>query len=131
VKVLVTGSRDYKNQLGMRRVFDKLAEKTLRIIIVHGDCPTGADAMATELAKEYGFEVRAYPADWDAAKAAGNPKSAGPIRNAKMIRDEHPHKDGTSFDLGIAFTPDLERSRGTKDCHTRARAAGIKMLLFP
>jgi len=130
MKVLVTGGRDYMNRDRIRQVFEKLAAKYKRVIVVHGDCPTGADHIADELAKEFGFEVRPYPADWDRAEAEGHRNSAGPKRNSTMIREEHPDKDGTPIDLCLAFTTDLKRSRGTKDCFQKAGAAGIKGLVF-
>lgn len=117
MKVLVTGSRDYKNEKAIEREFRKLPQGT---VIVHGACPTGADAIAEKLAKKFGFPIRRYPADWEAEG-----KSAGPKRNSKMIREEH--KGGDPISLGLAFTLDLSRSRGTKDCVERARKAGIKV----
>ena len=125
MKVLVTGSRDYTNEKAIERELAKLPAGT---IIVHGACPTGADAIADKMAMKLGFKIRRYPADWDGERAAtGSPKAAGPKRNAKLIRDEHPDKDGVPFDLGLAFTVDMTRSRGTKDCAERARKAGIKV----
>jgi hypothetical protein len=125
MKVLVTGSRDWSNAAAIEREFKKLPQGT---IIVHGDCPTGADAIADKLAKKYGFKIRRYPANWDAERdSAGGSRSAGPKRNARMIKEEHPDKEGTPIDLGLAFTLDLSRSRGTKNCVERARAAGIKV----
>lgn len=117
MKVLVTGSRDWADEKAIEREFKKLPAGT---IIVHGACPTGADAIADKLAMKFGFPIRRYPADWDAEG-----KSAGPKRNAKMVRDEH--RNGEPISLGLAFTLDLQRSRGTKDCVERARKAGIKV----
>lgn len=125
MKVLVTGSRDWSDAKAIEREFAKLPAGT---IIVHGHCPTGADAMADKLAMKMGFPIRRYPADWDGERAAtGSPVAAGPKRNARMIREEHPDKDGKPIDKGLAFTLDLARSRGTKNCVERARKAGIKV----
>jgi hypothetical protein len=80
---------------------------------------------------KFGFQIRRYPADWDGELAAtGSAKAAGPKRNSKMIREEHPDKDGVPIHMGLAFTLDLSRSRGTKDCTERARKAGIKVEVF-
>lgn len=123
MKVLVTGSRDWLNAAAIEREFRKLPQGT---IIVHGACPTGADALADKLAMKFGFQIRRYPANWD-DPTLSNPRAAGPIRNSRMIRSEHPDKDGVPFDKGLAFTLDLTRSRGTKDCVDRARKAGIRV----
>jgi len=119
MKVLVTGSRFWSNAAVIERELAKLPQGT---IIVHGACPNGADMLADKAAMKLGLKIRRYPADWSEGK------KAGPLRNAKMIREEH--KSGEPIDLGLAFTEDLERSRGTKDTVTRARSAGIKVLVF-
>lgn len=89
-------------------------------IIVHGACPTGADMLADKVAMKLGFKIRRYPAEGDTEGRA-----AGPLRNARMVREEH--RGGEPFDFGLAFTKDLDRSRGTKDCTLRARKAGIRV----
>jgi len=117
MKVLVTGSREWLNEKVIERELKKLPPGTT---IVHGACPTGADALADKWAMKLGFAIKRYPADWESEG-----KAAGPKRNATMIRLEH--RSGDPIDLGLAFTPDLARSRGTKDCVERARKAGIKI----
>jgi hypothetical protein len=120
MKVLVTGSRNWINRDAIRRELKKLPSGTT---IIHGACPTGADAIADSIALELGLQVRSYPADWD-----HEGKAAGPIRNARMVREEH--KKGDPIDLVLAFTEDMLRSRGTKDCASRAQKAGIKVLII-
>jgi hypothetical protein len=128
VKVLVCGSRDWTNEEAIQRELEKLPPGA---IIVHGACPTGADALADKVARKLGFQVRAYPADWGGELAAtGSSKAAGPKRNARMIREEHPDKEGLAISFGLAFTLDMSRSRGTKDCTERARKAGIRVEVF-
>lgn len=124
MKVLVTGSRHWGNRKAIQRELAKLPPGT---IIVHGACETGADKIADEEARKRGFEIRAYPADWDAYRDTPNPKAAGPARNSKMLREEHPDKAGQPITFGLAFTEDIKRSRGTADMVTKAGKAGIKM----
>lgn len=126
MKVLVTGSRDWKNEAAIAREFAKLPKGT---IIIHGHHWEGADQIADKLAMKFGFQIRRYPADWN-DPTLPNKKAAGPIRNARMIREEHPDKDGEPIAFGLAFTVDMSRSRGTKDCTERARKAGIKVEVF-
>jgi hypothetical protein len=124
MKVLVCGSRNWLNYEAIHRELSRLPPGR-ETTIVHGGCPTGADNLADRIARKLGFEVRVYPADWDR-----DGRGAGPIRNAQMIRAEHPDKDGVIFDFGLAFTLNMSRSRGTKDCTERARKAGIKVEVF-
>ena len=121
MKVLVTGSRTWDNKAAIEREFKKLPPGPTTII-VHGACPTGADALADAAAMKFGFQIRRFPAQWETEG-----RKAGPVRNSKMIREEHSDRDGIPITLGLAFTPDLERSRGTRDCVLKARKAGIKV----
>jgi hypothetical protein len=117
----VCGSREWTNAAAIERELKKLPPGT---VIVHGACPTGADAIADKLSMKLGFKIRRYPPDWDAGK------SAGPIRNSAMIRAEHSDEEGVPISFGLAFTKDLSRSRGTRDCVRKARQAGIKVEVF-
>ncbi len=80
--------------------------------IIHGDCPRGADALADTWREVPGLHIDPHPANWDK-----HGRSAGPIRNREMLKEKP--------DLVIAFTDDLESSRGTKDCVTEAGRLGI------
>ncbi len=79
--------------------------------IIHGSC-RGADQLAGIFAARHRIRQERYKADW---KKHG--KRAGPIRNTLML-DQKP-------DLVIAFTDDLQASRGTRDTVTKARNRGI------
>lgn len=88
--------------------------------IVHGACPTGADAFAhgwfslplddpTLTAIE-----EAHPADWGRYG-----KGAGPIRNREMV------DAGADLVLAFPLPGPKSRSRGTWDCVGAAEAHGI------
>lgn len=119
MKVLVTGSRNWINREVVERELARLPAGT---VVVHGACETGADAIADEVATELGLQVRRYPADWSRGK------SAGPTRNSEILRQEH--RPGDPITLGLAFTEDLRRSRGTFDMVSKARAKGIKVTIL-
>lgn len=133
MKILVCGSRDWTNVNIIRRELEKYSslivpgeeEKT----IIHG-AATGADSIAGAVGTQLGFCVRSYPAPCDEYRARGNPRAAGPVRNSEMLRKEHPDFDGIPIDLCLAFTKNLERSRGTKDMVLKARKAGIKTIVI-
>lgn len=79
VRILVTGSRDWSDTLAVVDAIQHHA--TLNTVVVHGDCPTGADAIADDLATRiYGLTPERHPADW-----AKHGKRAGFVRNAEMV----------------------------------------------
>lgn len=108
LRVLVCGGRDYTDGY---RVADVLSQ--LRIEeLAHGNA-RGADRLAGWWAASKGIRCRVYPADW-----RSHGKGAGPLRNARMLRDFEP-------DLVVAFPG----GKGTADMVRRAEAAGVEVLL--
>lgn len=112
MRVIVTGSRAYTRRDLIEERFDALGPGPHTI--VHGGCPTGADAVADELARARGWDVVVYEADW---RKLG--RSAGPIRNARMVAD--------GADLVIAFPMNGGRSNGTYNAIQHARRAGLQV----
>ena len=83
-RVIIAGGRDFTDYQLLRQKCDKILgekSKTSQIVIVSGTA-RGADRLGERYARERGFQVERYPADWDA-----DGKSAGPIRNAKMAEN--------------------------------------------
>lgn len=111
--VLVCGDRFWTDKEKIRVRLGKLPAGTT---VIHG-AARGADSIAGAEAQEFGFKVMAVPADW-----AKHGKAAGPIRNREML-DQKP-------DLVIAFHPNLEGSKGTKDTVTEAWRRGIPVELI-
>ena len=109
-RVLVTGSRTWADTTTITRALDNLhARHGDELRVVHGACPTGADAIAHDWATRQGVPVEAHPADWSTGKGAG------PARNAAMI--------ATDPDQCHAFIADASRgATGTADL---ADVAGI------
>lgn len=108
MKILCCGDRNWDSWPLIRKTLASCGPNT---IIIHGGA-RGADKMCGWMAKQLGYEVREYPADW-----AKNGKSAGPIRNRHMFDSELP-------ELVIAFHNDLANSKGTKDMVAYARSKG-------
>jgi hypothetical protein len=116
VRVLVTGSRTWiRHGKVFDTLFDLLDEFGDRMVVVHGDCPRGADEMARAWAARMGVQQEAYPADWSTYGRA-----AGHRRNAEMI--------GTRPDRVLAFIRD--NSPGASGCVELARQAGIPVIEF-
>jgi len=80
--ILVTGGRNFNDREGAYDVLDSLLEEgNGNLLILHGACKTGADAIAQDWAIEREIPYLGVPARWAAAK-----KSAGPIRNSLLAK---------------------------------------------
>ncbi|KRR21374.1 hypothetical protein CQ14_06910 [Bradyrhizobium lablabi] len=110
MRVLVCGSRNYRDRNHVFRALDMRHASSPIAVILHGGA-TGADAMAAEWASENAVEALEYLADW---KKLG--PHAGPKRNADMIKYGQP-------DLVIAFPG----NSGTEDMVDKAERAGIEV----
>ena len=123
VRVLVTGSRDWTEPQAvadaLRGVVSGLASQD--VTVVHGACPTGADAHADRAARVFGMNVERHPADRSQGRAAG------PRRNAAMVAQ--------GADICLAFIgpctsprcrrPGPHDSHGATGCADLAERAGI------
>jgi YspA, cpYpsA-related SLOG family len=131
VRVLVCGSRTWAETTTpiIASVLTGLYEEHYPFsdpfVVIEGEA-RGADTYAHNWAEWYDghvsgdggpVELEPYPADW-----ATHGKAAGPIRNQKMLTEGRP-------DLVVAFSDDIEHSRGTKDMLVRAKKAGIPAIL--
>jgi YspA, cpYpsA-related SLOG family len=108
MKVIVCGGRDFKDWQFLAATLDALDAETPFDRLATGAAP-GADTLADSWARSRGVRVERYYALW---RTHG--RAAGPIRNQKMLDDEHP-------DLVIAFPGGV----GTADMVTRSKAAGV------
>jgi len=86
MRVLITGGRDWSDDVLLRASLDKVLAKHGYFWLASGACPTGADAMAEQWAKDNEIPYMGVPARW---KMHG--KAAGPIRNKDMIHMVDPH----------------------------------------
>ena len=117
MRVLITGSRNWEGvwaetEVGVVLMAVECLSIVLRspLVIVHGGCPTGADAIADRWARRRDYEPEVHPADW-----ARWGKGAGPMRNVKMVE--------AGADMCIGFLRDS--SKGTLHCLEMARIAQI------
>lgn len=137
-RVIVTGSRDYPCE---DDVWEALAMAVAEncdpgdvFTVVHGACPTGADAHAVSWLRlpdgDSGVAIveEAHPALWERClpdcyhrpRPDGRCPAAGPRRNSEMVAL------GADLVLGFPLAGDRKRSRGTWDCLDKAEAAGIR-----
>jgi hypothetical protein len=111
MKVLVCGSRDWKDHQLISNVLAQLPRGT---VVIHG-AARGADTIAAAIADAMGFETRAFPADW-----RGKGRRAGILRNLAMLNDRP--------DRVIAFQ--LHGSTGTQHTIDEARKRGTPVDVY-
>ena len=117
-RVLVTGSRDWANELVVEGALAVAVYQRVPAVIVHGACPTGADAMAARWTRSHrviGLTEEAHPALWQ-----WHGRAAGPRRNAEMVE--------LGADVCLAFI--RAGSRGASHCARLAERAGIPVLRY-
>ena len=112
MRVLICGSRDFKDGRRIEGIIKLLPSGS---VVIHG-AARGADSIAGKIAKEYGFQVISFPADWERYGRA-----AGPIRNRQMIDEGRP-------DLVVAFYSNKNKSRGTKNMVDQAKKVNIPVI---
>lgn len=120
VRVLVCGSRTYKDEQTIFKDLDDLYEATegvrVEFVVIEG-CAPGADSIAGDWAVQMadkGVLHMMFPAQWDRYG-----KAAGPIRNGEMLREGQPN-------VVLAYTDKpLAESRGTADMVQRAHIARL------
>lgn len=126
MRILVTGSRDWPRAGMVRATLESIIEEncpalyeddgtfvdydTSKVVLIHGNCPTGADRFADDWATDCGIPVEKFDADWRHYGIA-----AGHIRNDQMIKNNP--------DICVAFIHN--NSRGAISTVKKAEKAGI------
>lgn len=92
MKVLVFGGRDYADRARVWGALDAIRRKHPGLVVISGGARTrtddgyvGADWFALEWARKYGVWCYLLGAAWD------DGRSAGPGRNARMLREGQPN----------------------------------------
>ncbi|RAJ70232.1 uncharacterized protein DUF2493 [Streptomyces sp. Amel2xB2] len=118
-RALITGSRDWPSPGVVWSALNDCRDEALitgrELVVVHGACPTGADAQARDwciTATQFatGVTEEQHPANWQI-----NGKRAGFIRNQHMVN--------LGADVCLAFIKD--GSRGASHTARLAEQAGI------
>ena len=101
IKVIIAGTRDFDNYELLKLKMDNILAGKVRnneeIIIISGTA-RGADKLGERYAREKGYKIERYPANWDK-----HGKRAGYIRNEQMAK---------VADACVCFWD--EQSKGTK-----------------
>lgn len=115
VRVLLAGGPPVDRREPISAKLQRLrAEHGDRLVVVHGDCRTGADRIARELCKALAIRQERHPAEWDR-----HGRSAGPIQNRAMV--------ASGASLCVAFVDG--DSAGTRELVAMAELAGTEIRL--
>jgi hypothetical protein len=94
-RVIVFGSRNWPAEY-VGYIHNRIKQLPHGTVVVHGACPSGADAIADYAAVLYGFTVERHPAIWKPDGRLGRTDyAAGPRRNKHMA--------SLGADLAIGF----------------------------
>ncbi len=109
-KVIIAGSRDFTDYALLCSFADEVLAGAEDIEIVSGGA-RGADGLGERYARERGYALKVFPAEW---KKRG--RAAGPIRNGQMAG---------YADALIAFWDG--QSSGTRDMIRKAEERGLRV----
>lgn len=115
-RVIVAGSRCFNDYAILQMVCDNLLAKkkqTHNIVIISGKSK-GADTLGERYARERGYTVERFPANW---QQYGN--GAGPIRNRQMA---------DNADALIVFWDG--QSKGTQNMIMEAKKKGVAVRIY-
>jgi aspartate aminotransferase-like enzyme len=118
LKILVSGSRYYKNYRKILSFLTRMKQKHSEVIVVEGGA-RGADTLARKACEKLNIKCKEYNANWEKYGRA-----AGPIRNQQML------DDNDDIEIVAIFHEELNKSKGTKDMLKRARKANKEIVKF-
>lgn len=115
LRIIIAGSRVFDNyNLLESTISEFLIENTNNVEIISGTA-RGADQLGEQFARNHGYQVRRFPANWNLYG-----KSAGPIRNREMA-------EYASGGQGVLFAFWDGKSRGTKSMINLAKKYGLEV----
>lgn len=112
MRLLVSGSREFNDVAYIEERIALLKPK----LIIHGNCPSGADRIADNYAKKNGIPCIKMDANWDYYN-----KAAGPIRNRWML-------DFCTPDKLLVFV--TKTSKGSRDMIKATEKKGIDSVIY-
>ncbi|SNR65722.1 Protein of unknown function [Lutibacter agarilyticus] len=114
MKLIIAGTRTFTNYQKLKQICDHFLQDQNNIEIVSGAYYKGADKLGEQYAKEKGYKLTQFPADWNK-----HGKSAGPKRNQQMAN---------YADALIAFWDG--KSKGTYNMIDLANKRKLNVLIF-
>ena len=108
-RIIIAGSREFDNYSLLERIMDKLLSNIKYDIVIVCGKARGADTLGERYAKEKGYEIDYYPAQWNLYG-----KRAGYIRNEQMAQNADAlvafwdgHSKGTKHMIDLAHKYNL------------------------
>jgi len=114
MKLIIAGGRNFTNYEQICKVCDSILQDQTNIEIVSGAYYKGADKLGEKYAKERGYKITQFPANWNQYG-----KAAGPKRNQQMAE---------YADALIAFWDG--KSKGTKNMIEFAKSKSLKIKIY-
>ncbi|MBL4559392.1 MAG: DUF2493 domain-containing protein [Labilibaculum sp.] len=111
MKIIIAGGRNFTDYQKLCKVCDQLLQDQTNIEIISGAYYKGADKLGEQYAKEKGYKITRFPANWNKYG-----KAAGPKRNEQMANYS---------DALIAFWDG--ESRGAKNMIQLARSNNLEV----
>lgn len=108
----VAGGRAFSDRALLVRSLDRVLRERGPLVLWHGGCPSGADALAADWAAARGVPCRVWAADW-----ARFGRAAGPLRSRAMLAAA-----AATGSCGLVAFPG---GRGTAAACAAARALGV------
>lgn len=119
-RIVIAGGREFSDYSYLKKMAAETIEekyKNENIVIISGGA-RGADFLGERFARESGFPVKVFPADWNKYG-----KLAGPMRNAEMAKYASESK-------GVLFAFWDGKSSGTKSMINQAQKYGLETHVF-
>lgn len=110
-RVIIAGGRDFKDYDLLVKTMNHLLSNVKDDITVVCGKARGVDTLGEQYAKEHGYSVQYFPADWNRYG-----KAAGYLRNTEMAKNA---------DALVAFWDGM--SLGTRHMIETAKARGLKV----
>lgn len=125
MRLILTGSRTFDDAKTIREALDAVARGLIeahdpQLIVVHGFCPSGADAIGDMWVRSWTSPALHVTAERHPALWQRFGKRAGMVRNEQMV--------AKGADLALAFIRD--NSPGATHCAELAADRGIQLLVF-
>lgn len=128
MKVIIAGGREFRDYKFLCKVCDHKLKNQEEIEIVCGKAP-GADTLGEDYAKERGYKILPFPADW-------NDMSEPCVRKKRRDESEYNALAGHKRNQKMADIADAlivfwdGKSTGSADMIKRAIKKGIKIKIY-